>query len=615
LLLSKVVANAWPTEDILQTLNILSELSVLYSFVSEYNGETSGYLVSTLSRYIESLMEEKKGVQLQESVVVNSYNTILDWIMSDTKYQWIISNPICLRTVFEIVEIGLTGARYAPTVAAVETAVNKRRTLLNVTADSKDEDKRKTIIAKKNYFQPTERVKEAANFILMNILYHVDSFPTPLGPSRISTLVSEKEVLEANKLSSNHVTCFAYDHTLITVIRHSREKGTKIKATIILRDESGKYAWESELNYSPTPFTQLPDDDKLSREEKKKHPIDEVDEGLLGTLSGFLNDQEKRIHDKVLKLTDTVVNNQNRVLNAKKFGLNVDVAVRRPVSQIPDDSLDPTSARLFLSHLGITSLDMFEDLIPLQKFNDPDHKFNYLQNFTVLDKTKERDTHQIGVLYFDKGQSDLDVFENQGGSPAYQKFIKNLGWLVDLNNHTGFTGGLDPKVTGQIFPYFANYDSEVVFQVGTLMPNKESNTRQMHKTRLILNNRVLISWVEDIGNYKIPTESGANTNIVIHPLPSNLYQIKVISRVTPEQQQQSPNFEVPLVGPAVDNAVVSPHVLPLIVRQTAINAARALKEDKTKQFTVRRFLIEDFILRNKVEIPFHQYLASQFSPY
>jgi len=485
-------------------------------------------------------MEEKKGAQLQESIVVKSYNTILDWIMCDTKFQWIVSNAACLKLVFEVVEIGMTGARYSPSMGAIDVPANKRKTLLNAVVDSsKDDDKRKSTVPKKNYLQPTDRVREAANYILINLLYHVDNFPTPLGPSRISTLANEKEILESKGLSSNHVTCYAYDHTLITIIRHSREKGTKIKATVILRDESGKYAWETELNYSPTPYNQLPDDDKLSKEEKKTHEIEEVDEGLLGTLSGFLNAQEKRIHDKVLKLTDTVVNNQNKVLTPKKFGRNVDVALKRPTAVINDDSLDPTAARLFLSHIGITSMDMFEDLIPLQKFNDPDHKFNYLQNFTVLDKTKERDTHQVGVLYFDKGQSDVDVFENQGGSPAYQKFVKNLGWLVDMNNHTGFTGGLDPKVTGQIAPYFANYDAEVIFQVGTLMPNKEANTRQMHKTRLILNNRVLISWVEDIGNYKIPIESGANTNIIIHPLPSNLFQIKVLNRVTAEQQQQS----------------------------------------------------------------------------
>lgn len=50
---------------------------------------------------------------------------------------------------------------------------------------------------------------------------------------------------------------------------------------------------------------------------------------------------------------------------------------------------------------------------------------------------------------------------------------------MNLNDHVGYIGGLDPKVTGTIAPYFANYDLEVIFQVATLMPNKESNTKQV----------------------------------------------------------------------------------------------------------------------------------------
>jgi hypothetical protein len=49
------------------------------------------------------------------------------------------------------------------------------------------------------------------------------------------------------------------------------------------------------------------------------------------------------------------------------------------------------------------------------------------------------------------------VFENQSGSELYHNFLENVGWTVNLNDHVGFVGGLDPKVTGQYAPYWANY--------------------------------------------------------------------------------------------------------------------------------------------------------------
>jgi len=254
--------------------------------------------------------------------------------------------------------------------------------------------------------------------------------------------------------------------------------------------------------------------------------------------------------------------------------------------------------------LGVLSWQNFDEFLSVQKFNDADRKFNYLQNFSVLDKTKERENYQIGVVYAPKGQ-DVDVFECQGGSGEYVKFVKNLGWLVNLNNHTGFFGGLDPKVTGPIAPYYAAYDVEVVFQVATLMPNKESVTKQIHKTRLINNNKVLISWAEDLDSYRPPADSAYTTNIIIHPLPSQLFQLKIMLRGDDIQS-------LPFIGPALDNMVVSSYVLASIVRQTAINAARFSKEDRSKPITIRRFMIEDFVQRNKVELTAAQYFASHF---
>lgn len=51
-----------------------------------------------------------------------------------------------------------------------------------------------------------------------------------------------------------------------------------------------------------------------------------------------------------------------------------------------------------------------------------------------------------------------------------------------------------------------------------------------------LKNRVLISWVEDIDSYKPPSESTYNFNIVIYPLPSKLFLIKLLVRISESDQ-------------------------------------------------------------------------------
>lgn len=83
-----------------------------------------------------------------------------------------------------------------------------------------------------------------------------------------------------------------------------------------------------------------------------------------------------------------------------------------------------------------------------------------------------------------------------------------------------------------------------------------------------------------------------------------------------------------MLGPALDNMVVSAHALPILVRQTAINAAKSFGEERGKPypftsfsffflnsltFTIRKFLIEDFIQRHKVEQPLNHHFAAQFS--
>jgi hypothetical protein len=55
-------------------------------------------------------------------------------------------------------------------------------------------------------------------------------------------------------------------------------------------------------------------------EEKKVHTAEDADDGLLGTLTGFLNDAERRFQDKMMKLGSQLIANEKKLLEAKKYG-------------------------------------------------------------------------------------------------------------------------------------------------------------------------------------------------------------------------------------------------------------------------------------------------------
>jgi hypothetical protein len=239
--------------------------------------------------------------------------------------------------------------------------------------------------------------------------------------------------------------------------------------------------------------------------------------------------------------------------------------------------------------------------------SDPSKPFNFLQNFKNLDSTPERECLQIGVIYVpESGMSMQQIFDNEKGTQDYFDFLSALGWVVDLNTHTGFAGGLDPKATGDLTPYYADLYTEAIFHVSTMMPDRGGT--QVHKRRLVLADRVLISWVEDVTQYRFELleDCKAAVNIVISPLPSGLYRVRIINK----------HHKVRDVGPLLDEMIVSKHILSFLVRLTSINASRAVAwQDKetVQPLALRKQHIDDFGRKHKLDVSLSKFYASQFS--
>lgn len=222
-----------------------------------------------------------------------------------------------------------------------------------------------------------------------------------------------------------------------------------------------------------------------------------------------------------------------------------------------------------------------------------------------LDKLSERETIKIGVIFVrNQQESQRAILRNSDADPKdapsglYEDFVSGLGWSVNLATHPGFLGGLDTQgSTGKTAPYWANNSMEVVFHVITRMPTKENDEQQIHKKRHVGNDIVHVVWSEHDRDYR-PCTIISNFNfvhIVIYPLPNDLFRIQIFTKE---------EAGLPMIGPLVDAMIVDRKALAPLVRQTAINANRAVRYNQDgykRPYPTRREIIDEIIERFKID--------------
>ncbi|EPY83342.1 GTPase activating Rap/RanGAP domain-like 3 isoform 1 [Camelus ferus] len=106
---------------------------------------------------------------------------------------------------------------------------------------------------------------------------------------------------------------------------------------------------------------------------------------------------------------------------------------------------------------------------------------------------------KFGVLFAKDGQlTDDDMFSNEIGSDAFQKFLNLLGDTITLKGWTGYRGGLDTKndTTGIHSVYTVYQGHEIMFHVSTMLPYSKENKQQVERKRHIGNDIVTIVFQE-----------------------------------------------------------------------------------------------------------------------
>ncbi|KAG0030462.1 Ral GTPase-activating protein subunit alpha-1 [Podila clonocystis] len=252
---------------------------------------------------------------------------------------------------------------------------------------------------------------------------------------------------------------------------------------------------------------------------------------------------------------------------AKAFQL-----VLPPEPERPLDSYQ--HSRLLLSHLGLLCFERFQE----HNFILLNQSASLTRDLKSLDKRSGRETFKIALLYVELGQEgEQSILHNHCGSPAYNRFVRDLGWQVDLATHSGYLGGLERNGSnGKTAMYYCSSTLEIIFHEATRMPTDPDDPRQK---RHIGNDHVHIVWSEHSRPYDRNTIGGdfGNVLIVLSPVPviehgylpgesmvySELVSVEVIR-----------DSNLPVFGPLVDGMVVPVSQLGRLVRQTAIHASK-----------------------------------------
>ncbi|ELK07210.1 GTPase-activating Rap/Ran-GAP domain-like protein 3 [Pteropus alecto] len=106
---------------------------------------------------------------------------------------------------------------------------------------------------------------------------------------------------------------------------------------------------------------------------------------------------------------------------------------------------------------------------------------------------------KFGVLFAKDGQlTDDEMFSNEIGSDAFQKFLNLLGDTITLKGWTGYRGGLDTKndTTGIRSVYTVYQGHEIMFHVSTMLPYSKENKQQVRVNTQTFEPDVICAYVQ-----------------------------------------------------------------------------------------------------------------------
>lgn len=557
---------------------VLSSLTPLYTTLMKGNDKIGTFIIDELTNYVADGLRHLPNEKQLTILISECIYCMVDWLM--------VAHEIIMSNNFIIVNL----------LARIEGCLN---------------------LMKHNFpNHDIDEIKKAAHYILSHLFNFVGNNPptSDISVQSSALLYEDDTVLDDGNLEdSNYARFFMFDDQfLFTVIEQPNEKKNGPGVTVIVRDITGKFVWDSiQLFGSPekTPeeFLKFGKYTGSTGEGLTDHTKEHDTNKTIMEFSTERKIKTKDDLDKYLALIDTQEENENGYyLDLVPAFKEVDISVK-PMKMKPKyDSLCKFQiSRLLLSQLGYFSFGVTDK----KRFYQLQNNNRLILNLKALDGCSERECHKIGVVYVKEGvDNQNEIFEMNQTSDRFSQYCDSLGWKVPLSKHTGFTGGLD-KIslsTGEYTPYFADYKSEIIFHIPSLMPTSKTDPQQIHKKRHIGNDHVKIIWSEHTREwYKETITSHFNLfQIVIYPLKNGLFRIEILKK--------EDNIDC---GPLYDGMIVGEHIIGILSRITAVNANKIVRKNTTgyqRPHAKRQALISDVATRCKTELPINSYYSCLF---
>ncbi|XP_077987218.1 GTPase-activating Rap/Ran-GAP domain-like protein 3 [Glandiceps talaboti] len=260
---------------------------------------------------------------------------------------------------------------------------------------------------------------------------------------------------------------------------------------------------------------------------------------------------------------------------------------------IPFNPTKPLSVKSILNRFEMNKIDKG----PKEIFNPEIQK-----ELLLLEEQEGSVNFKFGVLYAEGGQtSDDEMFSNENGSVAFNKFVSLLGDMIRLKGWDRFNAGLDVKsnTTGTDSIYTIYEGHEIMFHVSTMLPYSKDNKQQVERKRHIGNDIVTIVFQETDDPDTLPTFKPSMIKshfthifaLVTYNTEDDSYKLSVFS------EESVPLFGPPLPSPPVFKDHVQFRDFLLVKRlPTLINGEKAAFNTPT--FANKRQRTLDMLIKN-----------------
>ncbi|KAI3369588.1 hypothetical protein L3Q82_024498 [Scortum barcoo] len=351
------------------------------------------------------------------SIIVAAFHCLNVWL---TQHPTMLNHQECLLEVLEIVELGISGSK-----SRQEEEVRCKE--------------------EKDLNPASLRVKEAAEATLSCVMQVSGAFPFPGG------LLDEDSLTGCSSSDVKKFRYFVVDSSVILAMLEP-EHASCPSLTVLIRAPSGSHAWALQLHLQPregrtqTQHTLIPDHTGGAQEDAGiqcgvKHQLFPENIDRVPSVKADLSipDLNKSLTEEVqqqLERLRAVMERQRQAEARPQVNTwSVVMTTCRPPSPVTNFQ----TARLFLSHLGLLTLETLKDPgtsgVPAQLVSLDSSLPGFWEDLKCLDQLPSRNSDSAFVFYMRAGQRTAaeilrNVESNFSVSSHFLGFLASLGWPV-----------------------------------------------------------------------------------------------------------------------------------------------------------------------------------------